>query len=59
MITASGEVHISEEAPVGVHDLELFVKVQILDDTPAVLSLGKLCEELGETASGPAVKSHI
>ena len=38
-----------------VHDLDLFVTVQILDDTPAVLSLGKLCEEHGfsnEWASG-------
>ena len=35
----------NEEAQVRVHDLDLFVTVQILDDTPAVLSLGKLCEE--------------
>ena len=30
-----------------IHDLELFVTVQIHDDTLAVLSLGKLCEEHG------------
>ena len=30
-----------------VHDLDLFVVVQLLDDTPAVLSLGKLCEDYG------------
>ena len=28
-----------------VHDLGLRVTVQILEDTPAVLSLGKLCED--------------
>ena len=47
MITANGEVQTNEEAQVYVHDLDLFVMVQILDDTPADLSLGKLCEEHG------------
>ena len=42
-----GEVPSSEEAQVHVHDLELFVTVQMLDDTSAVLSLGKLCGEHG------------
>ena len=45
VITANGEVQTNEEALVYVHDLDLFVTVQILDDTPAVLSFGKLCEE--------------
>ena len=55
VITASGEVQTNEEATAYVHDLELFVTVHILEDTPAVLSLGKLCEEHGcsyEWASG-------
>ena len=39
----------NEEAQVHVHDLDLFVTVQILDDASAVLSLGKLCEEHGYT----------
>ena len=39
VVTASGEVQTNEEAQ--VFDLDLFVTVQILDDTPAVLSLGK------------------
>ena len=30
-----------------VHDLNLFVTVQLLNETPAVLSLGKLCEDHG------------
>ena len=44
---ASGEVPTNEEAQVYVHDLHLFVTVQIFDDMPAVLSLGKLCEDPG------------
>ena len=45
--TANGEVQTFEEAQVYVHDLGLLVTVQLLDDTPAVLSLGKLCEDHG------------
>ena len=45
--TANGEVHSNEEAHVFVHDLNLFVTVQLLEETPAVLSLGKLCEDHG------------
>ena len=47
VLTANGEVHTNEEAQVYVHDLNLFVTVQLLDETPAVLSLGKLCEDHG------------
>ena len=39
--------HIREEAQVFVHDLILFVTVQLLEETIAVLSLGKLCEDHG------------
>ena len=46
VVTANGEVQTNEEAQVFVHDLDLFVTVQILDDTP-VLLLGKLCDEHG------------
>ena len=55
VITANEEVQTSEEAQENVHDLELFVTMQILVDTPAFLSLGKLCEEheyTNECASG-------
>ena len=47
VVTADGEVQKSEEAQVYVHDLDLFVTVQVPNDTPAVPSLGKLCEEHG------------
>ena len=42
-----GELHTNEEAQIYVHDLNLFVTVQLLEETPAVLSLGKLCEDHG------------
>ena len=45
VMTASGEVQTNEEAQVYVHNLDLFVTVQLLDETPPVLSLGKLCSE--------------
>ena len=49
VVTANGEVQSNEEAQVYVDDLNLFVTVQILDETLAVLSLGKLCEHHGHT----------
>ena len=47
VFTANGEVHTHEEAQVFVHDLNLFVTVQLLEETPAVPSPGKLCENHG------------
>ena len=42
-----------------VYDLDLFVKVHLLEDTPAVLSLGKLfVKNTDIPVSGPAVTSH-
>ena len=47
VLTANGEVHTNQEAQVYVHDLNLFVTVRFLEETHAVLSLGKLCEDHG------------
>ena len=47
MVTANGEVLTKEEATVYVRESDLFVTVMLLEDTPAVLSLGKLCEDHG------------
>ena len=47
MGTGNGEVLTKEEATVYVKELDLFVTVMLLEDTPAVLSLGKLCEDHG------------
>ena len=44
-LTANGEVHTHEEAQVFVHDLNLFVTVQLFEEAPAVLSLVQLCED--------------
>ena len=47
VVTADGEVQTKEEATVYVRELDLFVTVVLLEDTPAVLSLGKICKEFG------------
>ena len=60
VVTANGKEQTNEEAQENVHDVDLFVTVQILDDAPAILAPGKLCEEHGYTdewASG--VKTHL
>ena len=43
--TANGEVQTHEEAIVYVKELDTFLTMKVLDNTPAVLSLGKLCDE--------------
>ena len=47
VITANGEVQTHEEAIVYVKELEKFLTMKVLENTPAVLSLGKLCDENG------------
>ena len=47
VVTANGEVLAKEEATVYVRELDLFFKVMLFENTLAVLSLGKLCEEFG------------
>ena len=48
-ITAHGEVQTHEEATVYVKELDKFLTMKVLEDTPAVLSLGKLCDEHGHS----------
>ena len=45
VLTANGEMHTNEEAQVYVHDLDLFVTVQLLEETDIPMS-------------GSAVKIH-
>ena len=45
VMTANGEMQTREEATLFVNQLDLFVKVMLLEETPAVLSLEKLCED--------------
>ena len=47
VLTANGEVQNHEEAQMFVYDLNQFVTVQLLEATPAVLSLCKLCKDNG------------
>ena len=49
VITATGEVQTHEEATVYVKELDIFLTMKVLENTPAVLSLGKLCDENGYT----------
>ena len=47
VITANGEVQTHEEATVYVKELDIFLTMKVLENTPAVLSLGNLCDENG------------
>ena len=47
VITVNGAVQTHEEATVYVKELDIFLTMKVREDTPAVLSLGKLCEEHG------------
>ena len=47
VVTTNSEVLTKEEATVYVRESDLFVTTMLLEDTPAVLSLGKLCEDHG------------
>ena len=47
VITANGEVQTHEEATVYVKELDIFLTMKVLENTAAVLSLGKLCDENG------------
>ena len=59
VMTANGEVQTREEATVYVKQLEVFVKVMFLEETPAVLFLGNSVRVMGIHTTGPAVKNHI
>ena len=52
VVTANGEVQTHEEATVYVKELDIFLTMKVLDNTPAVLSLGKLCYENGYSYEG-------
>ena len=47
VITANGEVQTHEEAIVYVKELDISLTMKVLENTPAVLSLAKLCDENG------------
>ena len=49
---------MNEETQVSVHDLDLFVAVQLLDETPAGLSLRMLSQNTDVHMSGKTAKLH-
>ena len=59
VVTANGEVLTKEETTVNVRELDLSVTVMLLEDTPAVLSLGKLCEDHGCNYHWTSQKPHV
>ena len=59
VVTAHGEVQTHEESTVYVKELDKFLTVKVLEDTPAVLSLGKLCEDHGYSNEWIVVKNHV
>ena len=61
VVTANGEVQTKEEATVYVKELDLFVTLMLLEETPAVLSRRKLCEDHAKTyhwTSGQKTTPH-
>ena len=47
VIKANREVQTHEEASIHVRELDIFLTMKVLENTPAVLSLGMLCDEHG------------
>ena len=47
VLTTNGEVQTHVDGQVFVHDLNQFVTVQLREETLAVLSIGKVCEDDG------------
>ena len=58
VITANGEVQ-THEAIVYVKELDIFLTMKVLENTPAVLSLGKLCDENGYSYEWTNGQNHI
>ena len=57
---ANGSTHTTGEATVYVCDLDMFVQGQSLKESPATLSLGKLCHENGYSYERhPGQPSHL
>ena len=49
VISGNGEVQTHEGATVYVKELDMFLTLKVVENTPAVLSLGKLCDEHGNS----------
>ena len=59
VITANGEVQTHEEAIVYVKEMDIFLTMKVLENTPAFLSLGKLFDENGYSYEWIIGQNHI
>ena len=57
--TANGEVQTHQDAIVYVKELDTFLTMKVLGNTPAVLSLGSFAMKTGIPTNGSMVKNHI
>ena len=57
--TDNGEVQTHEEATFYVRELDMFLTMKLLEDTSAVMSLGKLCDEHGFSCEWINCQNHI
>ena len=56
---ANGTITTTEEATVYVRDLDIMITVQLLEDSPAVLSLGNYAKNIGFLENGRRTVHHI
>ena len=59
VITSNGEEQTHEVAIVYVKELGIFFTMKVLENTPAVLSLGSFAMKTGIPTNGSMVKNHI
>ena len=59
VITANGEVQTHEEATVYVKELDIFLTLKVLEDTPAVYRSESLAMKTDSLMNGSMVNNHI
>ena len=59
VMAANGEVQTREEATVYVKELDLFVTVMLLEETPQFFHSGSSARIMGIPTIGPLVENHI
>ena len=59
VITANGAVQTHEKAIVNVKEFDVFLTLKVLDNTLAMLSLGKLCGEHGYSYEWINCQNHV
>ena len=58
VMTENAEVQTNEESQVHVLDLDLFLTVQLLDETPAIYGFVSFAQNTDIHMSGKTVKTH-